>query len=238
MRKALAIICSFYALLATAQESSKWYRTSGGEWMFSSAILDVNGSDQGSIIRFSPFFNATGLTNHDFSSKAGMFIGLSVKNVGFIYDVPDTSLRYKFRIYDVGIPIGLKFGDMDGTFLFAGYEIEFPINYKEKLFENEKKEDKFNVWFSDRTDPVYHTLMLGMQFKNGATLKFKYHITNFHDQGFTEEVDGVEVKPYDGLNANVFYISLGYGLFKKKDFWKGMGKGSGGSTGRPQNTDI
>ena len=78
----------------------------------------------------------------------------------------------------------------------------------------------------------------GVQFKNGATLKFKYHITNFHDQGFTEEVDGVEVKPYDGLNANVIYVSLGYGLFKKKDFWKGMGKGSGGSTGRPQNTDM
>ncbi len=219
MLRIIAIIPCLCTLFSMGQVH-KWYRSSGGEWIFSSAVLDVNGDDQGSIIRFSPFFNAQGLGNYDFSSKAGMFVGLSVRNIGFIYDVPDTSLRFKFRTYDVGIPIGFKIGNMDGTLLFAGYEIEFPINYKEKRFENEKKEDKFNVWFSDRTDPVFHTAMFGLQFKGGATLKFKYHFTNFHNKDFTEDVDGVTVKPYAGMNANIIYVSLGYGLFKKPSTWK------------------
>ena len=219
MKRTFAVIPILCALISMAQ-TDKWYRTSGGEWIFSSAILDVNGNDQGSIIRFSPVVNAQLLANRDFSSKAGLFVGLSVRNIGFIYDVPDTSLRFKFRTYDVGVPIGIKIGNMDGTMLFAGYEIEFPLNYKEKRFENEKKEDKFNVWFSDRTERVFHTVMLGLHFRGGATLKFKYHITNFHNKNFTEDVDGVQVKPYAGLNANIIYVSLGYGLFKKPETWK------------------
>lgn len=218
MKRSLALLPLLFALLCVGQ-TKKWYRTSGGEWIFSSALLDVNGSDQGSVVRFSPFFNAQLLANYDFSNGAGAFFGLSVRNIGFIYDVPDTSLRYKFRTYDVGIPVGFKIGDMDGTMLFAGYEIEFPINYKEKRFENEKKEDKFNVWFSDRNEKVYHTVMLGMQFLHGATLKFKYHITNFHNKDFSEDVNGVKVKPYAGLNANIIYVSLGFGLFKKPGTW-------------------
>lgn len=218
MKRTIALLPFFCALLSFGQVH-KWYRTSGGEWIFSSALLDVNGSDQGSIVRFSPFFNAQLMGNYDFSPKAGVFVGLSVRNIGFIYDVPDTSLRFKYRTYDVGVPIGLKLGDMDGTMVFLGYEVEFPINYKEKRFENEKKEDKFNVWFSDRNEPVFHTVMLGFQFLHGTTLKFKYHITNFHNKDFSEDVNGVKVKPYDGLNANIIYVSLGYGLFKKPGTW-------------------
>lgn len=201
----------------------KWYITSGGEWIFSTALLDVrtpgpNGtessSDQGSIIRFSPFFNAQGVANRDFSAKAGMFMGLSIRNVGFIYDVPDTTLRFKYRTYNVGVPLGLKFGNMNGGLFFLGYEPELVINYKEKKFANERKEDKFNVWFSDRTDLFTHSFMAGVQFGNGACLKVKYYITNFHNADFEEQKDGVRYKPYAGLNANVLYVSLAFNLFK------------------------
>jgi len=211
------------APLAPMPPPGKWYMTSGGEWIFSTAVLDVrtpgpNGtessSDQGSIIRFSPFFNAQATANRDFSGHAGMFAGLSIRNVGFIYDQPDTNLRFKYRTYNVGVPLGLKFGKMNGGLFFLGYEPELVINYKEKKFANEKKEDKFNVWFSDRTDLFTHSFMAGVQFGNGACLKVKYYITNFHNTDYVEQRDGISYKPYAGLNANVLYVSLAFNLFK------------------------
>ena len=217
---ARAVVASIaFLLLSTASnaQTKEWYFTSGGEWIFSSAILDVNGSDEGAIVRFSPFFNAQGLANYDFSDNAGVFTGLAVRNVGFIYDVPDTALRFKFRTYNIGVPLGFKVGSMNGTLFFAGYEIELPINYKEKRFENEKKEDKFNVWFSDRNEPFYQSVMAGMQFKFGTGIKFKYYLTNFHNEDFEEEKDGVTYKPYDGLKSNVIYVSLSFAMFKNGD---------------------
>ena len=41
-------------------------------------------------------------------------------------------------------------------------------------------------------------------------LKFKYYFTEFHNQNF--EANGV--KPYEGLNSNIWYISLTSILFK------------------------
>ena len=56
--------------------------------------------------------------------------------------------------------MGLKFGEMHRAMVFLGYEFELPFNYKEKRYLNEVKEDKFNVWFSDRTEPFFHALFL------------------------------------------------------------------------------
>lgn len=194
------------------------YFSSGSEWIFSTPILDVNGSDKGAVIRFAPFFNAQGMLNYDLSSSFGLFTGLSVRNQGFIYKVPNDSLdiRYKFRTYNVGIPIGFKVGSMNNTLVYLGYEIEVPINYKEKRFENEKKEDKFNVWFSDRSSAFYQSVFIGFQGPGSSTLTIRYYLTNFHNKDFTETKDGVQTKPYAGLNANVLAVSLGFGLFDGK----------------------
>ena len=189
------------------------YTSNGGEWIFSTPILDVDGSDRGAVIRFSPFFNAQWYGNYDLNEHVGLFLGLSIRNQGFIYQVPDTSIRYKFRTYNVWLPVGFKLGNMNKTLVYFGYELEMPFNYKEKLFENEKKEDKFNVWFSDRTEPFFQSVFVGFQGPYGATLTVRYYLTNFHNKDFTETVDGVEVKPYAGLNSNVLAISIGYALF-------------------------
>jgi hypothetical protein len=190
-----------------------WYLTSSGEWIFSMPILDVGGSSKGAVVRFSPFFNVQGLANYDLNKHFGIFTGLTVRNLGFIYDVPDSPVRYKFRTYNVGIPVGIKVGTMNKALVFVGYELELPFNYKEKRFENEKKEDKFDVWLSNRNELLFHSLMLGVQGPHGTTIKFKYYLNNFHNTDFTETVDGVETKPYQGLNANIFYVSLAFDLF-------------------------
>jgi hypothetical protein len=100
---------------------------------------------------------------------------------------------------------------MGKVFFFAGYEIEFPFNYKEKTFENEVKTDKFNVWFSKRVPAYYHTVFAGVQFPYGISLKFKYYLSEFFNQDF-REFDGSQ--PYKGLKTNVFYFSIRTSLFK------------------------
>ncbi len=233
---ALLALSLLLPTLTSAQDAGpgtkKAYWTSSGEWIFSTPILDVKGvdangnetsDDKGAVIRFSPFFNVQGMLNYDLSEHFGLFTGLSVRNQGFIYDVPNDSLnrRYKFRTYNVGIPVGFKVGTMNKGMVYVGYEIELPFNYKEKRFENEKKEDKFNVWFSDRNEQFFQSVFLGFQGPGRTNLTVRYYLTNFHNQDFEESVNGVTVKPYDGFNVNVLTVSLGYALF---DATKGISK--------------
>ena len=211
--------------LPTMAQKNAFYTTSGGEMIFSFATIDDAGSETGNIIRWSPVFNFQNLANYDLGKNVGLFSGINVRNVGFIYDnyqAPgaETTVKKKFRNYTVGVPLGIKLGNLRKFFIYGGYEIEFPVNYKEKTFENERKTDKFNVWFSNRVPAYYHTFLVGLQFPYGGNLKFKYYLTNFHNKDFTETLlDGTEVKPYGFLNANVFYISLNFALFKNDDFY-------------------
>lgn len=206
--------------------AQKFYTTSSGEVILSMA--EINSGDlpaPQNIVRFSPWFNLQSLGNYDFGKHAGMFFGLNIRNVGFIVKDNQTQIKKKYRVYDLGIPIGLKLGQMDRFFVYGGYEFELPLNYKEKTFENEKRTEKFNVWFSDRVPTFYHAVFLGLQFPYGANLKFKYYLTPFHNTDFVEIQDGVEVKPYENMKANVFYIALSFTMFRNsKVYYKRSGR--------------
>ncbi|HEY3403949.1 MAG TPA: hypothetical protein VGK59_11210 [Ohtaekwangia sp.] len=187
------------------------YVTSGGELIFSASNYDGDGA-----IRFSPVINIQNLVNFDRTESFGFFTGLSVRNIGFIYDESD-AVRKKVRTYNLGIPVGIKVGKLDGRFIYLGYELEIPLNYKEKTFINEDKEDKFNTWFSERTPGVYHTVMVGLQLPYGSNIKFKYYLTPFFDDSY----DGVnqDGTPIVYPDVNVFYVSLNYALFKNEKFY-------------------
>lgn len=213
----------FFAAPFAEAQTGKFYSTFGSEMIFSFASIDDNGQEASSVLRWTPVINLQTMLNYDFAKSFGLFTGIGVRNVGFIYDdyidpVSGEKVKKKFRNYNIGIPIGLKVGNLDRLFVYGGYEIEFPLAYKEKTFQNEIK-DKFVVWFSKRVPTVYHTLMVGVQFPYGAGLKFKYYLTNFHNKDYTATVDGVQYKPYEGLNSNVFYISLTFSLFKNTDLY-------------------
>jgi hypothetical protein len=211
-----SILTIFIALFFSGSLfAQKFYSTSGGEIIFSFA--EINSGDQPApqnIVRFSPFFNLQTLGNLDFNKSIGVFFGLNVRNVGYIAQDNSTNIKKKFRVYDLGLPIGLKLGKMDWFFVYGGYELELPFNYKEKTFENEVKTEKFNVWFSDRVPTFYHAFFVGLQFPYGTNLKFKYYLTPFHNVDFVEIQDGVEVKPYQNLETNVFYIALSFTMFR------------------------
>ena len=199
-----------------AQNSKKIYTTTSGELIFSFANINYKGDETGSIMRFSPVVNLQNWINIDKSENFGWFSGLSVRNVGFIYEPPDqTGIKKKYRTYNIGVPIGVKVGNLSKSFLFAGYELEIPINFKEKTFENEVK-TKNSVWFSNQVTTFQHTLMLGVQLPHGATLKFKYYLSNFFNKDYTRS-DGS--KPYENSDYNVFYFSLNFGLLKNTEFY-------------------
>ena len=67
---------------------------------------------------------------------------------------------------------------------------------------------------------VNHSLMAGIQLPYGATIKFKYYLTNFFDEDFTaSDGQGGTYKPYENLDVNIFYFSLSFGLLKDTRFY-------------------
>jgi len=220
MKKFTLIILSvLFAFGAMAQEKkTKVYGSFGLEMIFSFATIDNQGYDQGNIMRWAPVINPQSMINIDFNNYFGLFSGLAIRNVGFIYENPldENNAKYKYRTYNFGIPVGFKVGKLDKFLFFGGYEIEFPFVYKEKQFINEVKEDKDVIWFTDRVEPVQHSLLAGIQFPYGPTLKFKYYLTNFHNRDYIAMVDGAETKPYD-FKSNIFYFSIAWNLFTN---WK------------------
>jgi hypothetical protein len=220
--KLLLLVLSLFITSAGFCQSKNYF-SSGGEMLFSFANVKDNGQTPGSILRWAPVFNLQSMYNHDLGTKFGMFTGVALRNVGYIYDqfkmngqggASDYFVKKKFRSYNVGVPVGLKIGNLAKTFLYAGYEIELPFLYKEKTFDKGDKIDKITGWFSPRQELFQHGFFVGFQFPHGLDLKFKYYLSEFHNQNFTDSQNN---KPYDGLNAHVFYFSLSCYVFRNFD---------------------
>jgi hypothetical protein len=163
--------------------------------------------------RYTLFFNLGTNMHFNFSKSAGFFVGLGLKNIGFIdkYDVLDSTVIS--RVYALGIPVGLKFGNMKkGNFLMIGGGVDFPINYKEKGFVKRNDKTKFNEWFSQRTPAVMPYLFAGFRLNPGASVKFQYYPSNFLNPDFSTSVNGAIVKPYAGYNVNLMYVSVAFNI--------------------------
>lgn len=216
MKKITIILLVFLALGVNAQENEqkKKYASFSTEMIFSFATIDNRGNTDGNIMRWAPVFNPQTMLNYDLNNTFGVFTGMAIRNVGFIYEDPfdPNNTKFKYRTYNLGIPVGFKLGQLNNLMFFGGYEIEFPLVYKEKVFVNESKEDKDVIWFSDKVEPVQHSLMAGIQFPYGASLKFKYYLSNFHNRDYIAMVNGIQTKPYD-FKSNIWYISLSWYLF-------------------------
>ncbi len=219
----IALLAALFPVWSVAQELSneeRYYFTSGGEMLFSFASVDYDGEEQGTIMRWAPVFNPQALYHIDQNRHLGFFAGLSLQNVGFIMDIPDeVNMRKKFRTYNIGVPLGIKLGNLDRSFVYAGANLEFPFNYKEKTFIDGEKRDKLVVWFSDRVQNFQFAGMAGIQFPAGISLKFKYYFTEFFNQDFTTtDNNGDRIQPYEDFQANVFYFGLSFSLFRDKKF--------------------
>lgn len=222
MRKITLLLIAGIFFSSILFSQTNIYTTSGGEMIFSFATIDDNGEENTSVIRWAPVFNFQGMLNADFNEHVGVFTGLALRNVGYIYDNyrfmendVQVKVKKKFRTYNLGLPIGIKIGNMNKAFIYGGYDVEFPIHYKEKTFRDEKK-TKFSAWFSNRVEQFQHGFMVGIQFPYGGNLKFKYYVSSFHNTDYTEANGN---KPYQNLNSNIFYFSLNFNLFKNADLY-------------------
>lgn len=193
----------------------KHYASSSGEMIFSFANIKQSGNTIDSKLRWSPVFNWQVFSNHDFTQHVGMFYGFAIRNVGFVYDIPNSDTLKKYRTYNIGIPIGIKIGNMEGGFIYGGYEFEMPFHYKEKTFVNGDKKDKIQVYFTDRVNWYTQSLFAGFNFKRGLNIKFKYYLDNFFNPNYSEvNAAGVRVKPFSNFNAHVFYVAIQFNPFK------------------------
>lgn len=146
--------------------------------------------------------------NYDFSGHAGVFSGLNLKNIGLI--TRQDSLKVKRRVYTLGVPVGLKFGDFDEDFFFYfGAQCELPVNYKEKRFVHGRKTGKFQEWLSDRTPPVMPSVFAGIKMHE-FNVRIQYYPGNFFDTRFRETRPELPDAPYGHLKATLFFVSFGY----------------------------
>jgi hypothetical protein len=221
----------FFCAQVKAQDASSskpkkdMYFESASETILSWGNVEAVGLDPKNVVRFSPFINLSGQFHIDFNDHLGIYTGLSLRNIGIITKLND-SVKVKQRVYTVGIPLGLKFGNMAGTFFVIGAEAEFAINYKQKVYVNDAKE-KTNIWFSDRTNIFLPSAFAEIRFKEGEYLKFGYYLSDFLESG--NQHINVPNLTYVPTKSQMAYISFGYAFRRFKD---------NGSTTSPTTTTM
>jgi len=214
MRKACVFIFMLLLISYGTRAQSKWYTTSGSETIFSWNSF-LNSPNDGAVIRFAPVVNLQSMLNKDLSESFGIYTGVAIRNVGFIADDPDVDTdRWKFRTYNIGVPVGIKIGKMNGAMMYVGADFEYAFNFKEKQFTNGDKVYKQSYWFTDRIRVFQPSFHAGFQFWSGLNLKFKYYPQSFFNPDRTD----VYSTNYERFDSNVFYISLNSNLFRGTHF--------------------
>ncbi|PUZ27750.1 hypothetical protein GA0116948_10661 [Chitinophaga costaii] len=195
------------------------YPSWGGDGpLLSFGSIKYDGDHVRNIPRFTFFFNVGTNFNYDINKNFGVFTGLNLRNIGLITKDND-SLKLKRRLYTLGIPIGLKVGDVrhGSIFFFAGGEYDLALNYKEKQFIDGDKRHKFSQWFSDRTPLLLPSVFAGIRVHPGIGLKVQYFLTDFFNKDFHETVDGLKTYPYAQTQSKMFFVTLSYD-FGKVDY--------------------
>ncbi len=217
------------------------YVSSGGDGsIFSLGAAEMDGREVRPILRWSPVFNFGNNFNWDFVNSAGVFLGYNIRNIGLITkDSLGQEDRFKRRIYMLGLPLGIKLGNMQkGQFFYFGGEIGLPFNYKEKFFPdgNRRLKTKFNEWFSERTPQFTTAVFAGFHFRRELSVKVQYFLNNFFNPDFTTtDVQGNSVQPYRNYRANIFFITFGLDFSSRRP---SQDERSPRSTPKPKSTRL
>jgi len=125
----------------------------------------------------------------------------------------------KRRSYTISFPLGIKIGNLaKNRFMFFGGEIEFPFHYKNKVWVDGDKQQKYTEWFSDQTNPYMLSAFVGIQLPGGVNLKFKYYFDDLMNTDYETSVrtttgTAVKIKPFENIKSKIFYISFGMNMF-------------------------
>lgn len=215
-----AICTSSYAKLIPAEDTirplflkNNYYSAGAFDGaIFSTATMQRPGyENRMATLRFTLFVNI-GVTFHcDFDKRWGVFTGVDIKNIGFIEKTNNNDSTVKRRTYNIGMPLGIKFGNMaHRQFLFAGGGLDMPFNFKEKGFISRDHKQKFNEWFSTRTPTFMPYIFFGLSTGKGISFKLQYYLGNFLSTDYKTTVNGVSTAPYAGYNVHLLLLSIGH----------------------------
>ena len=159
--------------------------------------------------RFTAFLHIGATAHINFNSHVGLFSGLGIKNIGFIEKFDNSDSTVKRRVYTIGLPLGLKVGNMFGNYAMIGGGVDFPFHFKEKGFVKRSNKVKEGEWFGQQTAAVMPYVFVGAHFKPGINVKLQYYPTNFLNQDYQKTVNGVTTQPYANYEVNLAMVTLG-----------------------------
>ncbi|MCK5857514.1 MAG: hypothetical protein KAG64_08490 [Bacteroidales bacterium] len=233
-------ILALFIILHNQSHSQSIYNTTNGEAIFGWSTAKYNKPDDGSrlingntegtvndAIRFTIWFHFSSHWHYDFSQRFGIYTGIGNRNIGFITKEMSTSVddntglpymvKWKRRSYALGIPLGIKIGNMDkGFYGFIGGQIEWLYHYKEKEFLNTGKR-KYTEWISERTNMFLPSAFIGITFPHGMSLKFTYALNNFMNKSYTDSAGN---KPYKDMDTRIMYVSFFKSIRWKKEVYE------------------
>ena len=203
-------------------KSQDVYSTSGGELIFSWPEVSLNSGTADRAVRFTAFFHVGQFWNIDLNNNLGFYSGASIINIGMITnETLNNTDEYKIirRVYTLGIPLALKLGSFkDNFFLFGGGEYEMAFHYKEKYWSNTFSRNghktKYTSWFGDQTPRFLPSVYAGIQFPKGIRLKFKYYLTDFLNNKYTNSNEVSDLTRY--TKSQLFYFSLSWHLKSRR----------------------
>jgi hypothetical protein len=227
MKKSLLSVTIIIAISLIPVNAQKMYNTVNWEMLFQWANVDLAGSTIVSRpVRFTAFFNLGSYYHLDFTNNIGLYTGLAIRNVGFIYDedIPQKTIR---RSYTLGLPVALKLGSFkDHLYFFGGGEYELLFHYKGKRWmSNERSGPKIKetAWFSDKTERFVPSVFAGVQFPGGVNIKFKMYLGDFLNRSYVgPDLGQQNVSFANFTQLDLYYISLSwqFRIDKAKDHIK------------------
>ncbi len=187
--------------------------------MLSTAFVSKPGSNTAlTVPRFTTVVNIGFAFHYDLNNKIGLISGIGLRNMGFIEKEDDMTI--KRRVYSLGIPLGIKLGNLAGrNFVFGGLGVDLPFNYREKTFRSRSNKTKYSEWIGDQTPRVLPFLFMGHSWSPGITVKLQYYPANFLNADYeTSNIVQQRIKPFAGYNVNIFLLSAGidihYGKYR------------------------
>ena len=214
----LFLTITLYSINNTyGQTEKRFYSSTSLEMIFSFGDIAVDSTNASTVMRWAPVLNIQYIYNFDLTNNFGLFVGFDMRNLGFIWK-DDKGQRWKHRVYTVGVPVGFKLGNLkSGMFFYAGGQIEYAFNYKEKYFLNGSKEERDVYWFTDRVNIFQTSVLAGVNFPYGFNIKFKYYFTDLLNTDYVAfDENGNEYKPYGSFtSSNIFYFSFSINMFHR-----------------------
>ncbi|HJZ40152.1 MAG TPA: hypothetical protein VJ203_07285 [Bacteroidales bacterium] len=202
---AVFVMVSF-VLTVTELQAQKVYGTSSGEMILQSAMIEQNGDDVNSNLRFTLWFHAGEYVHLDAGNNIGFFSGMGIRNVGFI--TSENDIKTKYRSYNLGIPLAIKLGSFkDHFYVYGGGEYEWMFHFKQKTIIDDEKL-KYRKWFSDRTPSFIPSFFAGIQFPKGLNVKLRYYLDNFLNHDYQGSGTNSDYTSFE--KTQVWYISLSF----------------------------